>query len=597
MRLGRESKQRECVSSCVRRWRFTPRDRIFGLHTRGVVNHSAGDHMRAAWMRNAVAASSFAACLISRSAPAQASQAITVAGLGTVDFPTSTTSVVAQRDFSRGVLLLHLFHYDEAADAFRAAEHADTGFAMAYWGEAMTYTHPVWDEQDTAAGRRALGRLAGTAQARERAAPTERERGYVRAVDALYAHGPKAKRDTLFSEQMAAVLRANPRDDEARLFYALSLMGLSQGVRNVPTYLQAAQIAESVFARHPNEPAAAHYWIHAMDDPDHAAEALPAARALAHIAPDAAHAQHMTSHIFMALGMWDEMVLANENTKRMVDAMAATRGAGPFYCGHGNSWLAYGYVEQGRLADAGRMVVGCEREAAQATHKGDTRDLDPDLSAMGGAVDMWVHYVIDTEDWSGDMARWAPDLDSAAAPRAAYQFGRAFAAARRGDGAAATEARAAFEQERARLAAMVQAEREPDPSDAEYIKGLAVLGMELEAVTKLAARDGSLDSAGAVALLTRATAAEDSLAYAFGPPPVYKPSHELLGELLLGLGRYGEAERQFQAALARQRRRVLSLRGLGAAAAGAGDAAMAAHARAELASIQHFGGSRAAGTL
>lgn len=548
--------------------------------------------MRAVWKRVAVQGP-LAAFLLGQSVVAQPSHAITIAGYGSVDFPTSTHSAVAQREFSRGVLLLHLFHYDEAADAFAAAERADTGFVMAYWGEAMTYTHAVWDEQDTAAGRKALGKLAATAEARERAAPTERERGYMRAVDALYGEGPKAKRDTLFSEQMAAVLRANPGDDEARLFYALSLLGLSQGVRNVPTYLQAAQLAESVFARHPQEPAATHYWIHAMDDPEHAAAALPAARALARVAPDAGHAQHMTSHIFMALGMWDDVVRANENTKRMFDAMGAKQGAGPFYCGHGNSWLAYGYVEQGRLLDARRMVLGCEQQAMRARYKTGMHDLDPDLSAMGSAVDMWVHYVIDTEDWAGDVVEWTPELDSAAAPRASYQFGRAFAAARRGDSAATTEARATFEQERARLVTLVQSEHDPDPSDAQYINGLAVLGMELEAVTKLAARDGSLDSAGAVVLLMRATAAEDSLAYAFGPPPVYKPSHELLGELLLGLKRYGDAEREFRAALAHQPRRVLSLRGLATAAQGAGDSATASHARGELRAIQHFGSPEA----
>ena len=547
--------------------------------------------MRAAW-KHAARAASIVACL-GQSVRAQVSHAITVAGYGTVDFPTSTRSAVAQLAFSRGVLLLHLFHYDEAADAFRQAEHADSSFAMAYWGEAMTYTHPVWDEQDTAAGRKALAKLAATPDAREQAAPTERERGYMRAVDALYGEGPKAARDTLFSQRMADVLRANPHDDEARLFFALSLMGLSQGVRNVPTYLQAAQLAESVFTRHPDEPAATHYWIHAMDDPDHAAHALPAARALARVAPNAGHAQHMTSHIFMALGMWDDVVRANENTMRMFDGMAAKNGMKHFYCGHGESWLAYGYVEQGRLASAREWVVGCEQQAANARHKTDMRDLDPDASAMGSAVDMWAHYIIDTEEWSGDMVNWMPDLDSAAAPRVSFQFARGFAAARRGDGATANDARTAFEQERARLVAMVGAEQNPDPSDAQYLKGLAVLGMELEAVTKLAMHDGSLDSAGAVTMLTAATAAEDSLAYAFGPPPVFKPSHELLGELLLGLERYGDAEHEFQVSLAHQPRRVLSLRGLEAAARGAGDTATASRTRNDLRAIRHFGSATA----
>ena len=544
--------------------------------------------MRATW-KHAARAASIVACFAGPAAAAQSSRQITVGGYGTVDFPTSTRSMVAQREFSRGVLLLHLFHYDEAADAFRQAEHADSSFAMAYWGEAMTHTHPVWDEQDTAAGRKALGKLAPTAEARERAAPTERERGYMRAVDALYGDGPKAARDTLFSQRMADVLRANPHDDEARLFYALSLMGLSQGVRNVPTYLQAAQLAESVFTRHPDEPGATHYWIHAMDDPDHAAQALPAARALARVAPNAGHAQHMTSHIFMALGMWDDVVRANENTMRMFDGMAVAHGMTHFYCGHGQSWLAYGYVEQGRLANAREWVVGCEQQAANAKYKPGMHDFDPDATAMGSAVDMWSHYIIDTEEWTGEMVNWAPDLDSAAAPRVAYQFTRGFAAARRGDGPAANDARTAFERERARLVALVQAEPNADPSDVQYIKGLAVLGIELEAVTKLAMHDGSLDSAGAVTLVGTATAAEDSLAYAFGPPPVYKPSHELLGELLLGLSRYADAEREFQAALAHQPRRVLSLRGLEAAARGAGDTATASRARDELHAIQHFG--------
>lgn len=548
--------------------------------------------MRATW-KHAARAASIAVCFASLSAKAQTSHPITVGGYGTVDFPTSTRSAIAEGEFSRGILLLHLFHYDEAADAFQQAERADSSFAMAYWGEAMTFTHPVWDEQDTAAGRKALGKFAATADARERAAPTERERAYMRAVDALYGDGPKAVRDTLFSQRMADVLHANPRDDEARLFYALSLMGLSQGVRNVPTYLQAAQLAESVFTRHPDEPAATHYWIHAMDDPEHAAQALPAARALARVAPNAGHAQHMTSHIFMALGMWDDVVRANENTMRMFDGMAAKNGMKHFYCGHGESWLAYGYVEQGRLANAREWVVGCEQQAAKAKYKPEMHDLDPDASAMGSAVDMWAHYIIDTEEWTGEMMNWTPDLDSAAAPRVSFQFTRGFAAARRGDGATANDARTTFEHERARLVALVQAEQNPDPLDVQYIKGLAVLGMELEAVTKLAMRDGSLDSVGAVTLLTTATVAEDSLAYAFGPPPVFKPSHELLGEVLLGVKRYNEAQREFQAALVHQPRRVLSLRGLEAAARGAGDTATASRARSDLQAIQHFGGSTA----
>jgi hypothetical protein len=315
---------------------------------------------------------------------AQTPAAVTVPGLGTVAFPTSTRSPAAQTAFVRGVLLLHLFEYPDAESAFREAECLDPGFAMAYWGEAMTYTHPVWDEQDSAAGRAALAKFAPSAAAREARADSSQqqqgsagkgqtksgdplgERGYMHAVDILYGAGPKARRDTLYSQTMAEVLRAHPRNDEARLFYALSLLGLSQGVRDVPTYLRAAAMAESVFVRNAQHPGAVHYWIHGMDDPEHGMGALPAARALSRIAPDADHAQHMTSHIFMALGMWDDVVLANQNAMRMVDAKRQSRGRAPTYCGHYNSWLDYGYLEQGRLVDARRLLEHCRDQARAA---------------------------------------------------------------------------------------------------------------------------------------------------------------------------------------------------------------------------------------
>jgi hypothetical protein len=170
----------------------------------------------------------------------------TIQGLGTVSFPTSTTIPAAQQAFARGVLLLHLFEYPAAAAAFRDAERLDTALALAYWGEAMTHTHPVWNEQDQGAARAVLARAPE--------ARTERERAYLDAARVLYGDGPKARRDSLYASAMERLVRNNPADDEARLFYALALLGLSQGVRHVPTYLRAAAIAESVFARHPETP-------------------------------------------------------------------------------------------------------------------------------------------------------------------------------------------------------------------------------------------------------------------------------------------------------------------------------------------------------
>ncbi|MEO6209475.1 MAG: hypothetical protein ABIQ10_05035 [Gemmatimonadaceae bacterium] len=121
----------------------------------------------------------------------------------------------------------------------------------------------------------------------------------------------KARRDTLFSASLASLRAAYPTDVDAQLFCALSLLGLNQGDRDVPTYLKTYAIARRVFLAHPNHPGAAHYVIHAVDDPAHASLGLAAARAYSRIAPDASHAQHMTSHIFIALGMWDDVIAAN----------------------------------------------------------------------------------------------------------------------------------------------------------------------------------------------------------------------------------------------------------------------------------------------
>src|SRR5438309_662796 len=267
--------------------------------------------------------------------------------LGTIDFPTSGAPA-AQPQFVRGVLLLHSFEYRDAAQAFREAQRLDPGFALAYWGEALTYTHPIWNEQDVSAARAALQRLGPTPAARRAKAPTPREQAYLETVEILYGDGSKTKRDTAYSLAMERLVASFPADREAQVFYALSLLGLNQGVRDVPTYMRAAAIAERVFRDNPNHPGAAHLLIHCYDDPIRAPLGLAAARAYSTIAPDAAHAQHMTTHIFLALGMCDEVVSQNE--------LASGRDRAAWTANHYTAWLGYGYLQQGRYGDALRHL-------------------------------------------------------------------------------------------------------------------------------------------------------------------------------------------------------------------------------------------------
>ena len=197
--------------------------------------------------------------------------------LGTIVFPTSA-GPAAQAAFEEGVLWMHSFEYPKAAAAFQRAQQLEPGFAMAYWGEAMTHNHPVWNKRNAEAANAVLARLGPSAEARAAKAPTPRERAWLATAEALWGPGPKARRDTLYAEALAQVATQFP-DDEAITFHALALLGLNQGLRDIATYERAGAMAQQVLTRSPDHPGAAHYVIHAYDDPDHAHQGHEAALA------------------------------------------------------------------------------------------------------------------------------------------------------------------------------------------------------------------------------------------------------------------------------------------------------------------------------
>ena len=489
---------------------------------------------------------------------------VTVTGLGTLAFPVTTASSEARHAFLRGTLLLHLFHYGEARAEFRDAERLDPGFTMAWWGEAMAWNYGVWNIQFPDSARAALARLGRTAVARAAKARSPRERAYLEAVEALYGRGGKAQRDTAYAAAVAELARKYPQDDEAKLFHALALLGLNQGVRDVPAYERALAIALEVFRRHPDHPGASHYVIHASDDPAHATTGLDAARALAASSPAAEHAQHMTSHVFLALGMWDDVVAANERATHTDSAMHAMPGMRA--CGHGISWLHYGYLSQGRVAKAATLLQRCQSAAAAVGDRTRADDTDPDASSVFSAVAMWARYIIDTEEWSGEQARWQPALGTAPGPRQTYYFARSFAAGRRGDLVEARSSQAALLLANGEATKRAVDAHDRSPERLESAKRASILDLELQGV--IASAEGKHDEA--VTALTQATAIEDGTAYAFGPPYIEKPSHELLGEELLLIKRAGEARTEFERALKTTPRRPLALRGLALATAAAG---------------------------
>jgi tetratricopeptide (TPR) repeat protein len=468
--------------------------------------------------------------------------------LGTIDFPNSGKPE-AQDPFIRGVLLLHSFEYEDAAKAFQEAQSVDPDFALAYWGEAMTYTHPLWNQQDLEAGKEALEKLAPSAAARRAKAGTDRERGFLATAEALYfAIGSKARRDTLCAAAFERLMNANPADDEPKAFYALWLMGLSQGVRNVPTYMHAGALAEEVYRHNPRHPGALHYIIHAFDDPIHAPLGLYAAREYSTIAPDAAHAQHMTTHIFLALGMWKETVRQN--------AIAAGPDSITWKPGHYTAWLVYALQQQGKFEAAWKLLDRMRQNLASA----------PAAARASYMLSMRGHYMMDTERWTGPVGSWVLDTAGVSAgPRAidAYTVGTTQLQLGHPDRASG------------RLTVLEHLAVVGQDSVYEGNNSVAaILATQLRA--RLLWTVGNRDSA--LVLLRQAAEREDALPAEFGPPVVVKPTHELLGEFLLAAGRPADAQLEFSRALALAPGRSRSLLGLARAARAASDMPAAAKA-------------------
>ena len=510
------------------------------------------------------------ACALACLAPAQAhdekpSPSAVVGDLGETTFPTSGAPA-AQADFLRGLLLLHSFEFDDARRSFQAALDKDPGFVMAYWGEALSYNMPIWGEQDLQAARAVLARLAPTREERLAKAPTERERMYLAAVEDLYGEGEKQERDANYNKALGELARSHPDDLDARSFYALSWLGLTSTVRDDANYMRAAAEAEAVYEVDKRHPGALHYLVHAYDDPVHAPLGLRAARLYGKVAPAAPHAQHMPSHIFFALGMWDDAIEAN------IASLATARSHGQDGY-HPLEWLAYSYLQKGQQDEAAKLVGIVEQDIA----KGPTQRNRASLAYLRA---MWI---AETTGAAGVNA-W-PDVDETGIASiyafTAQDFARGVAAARQGrsDEAAGYLQRLRARTQRARGNVVGVVANGYDTVTPEEIEQGGLLTTALEGEILFA--QGQHDAG--IANVREAIAISETLAFEYGPPFSGKPLAELLGDLLLAAGRPAEAAAAYEKSLAIHPNRKLSVAGLTAA-------------RAADWSCQHCKGPQAAGS-
>ena len=469
--------------------------------------------------------------------------------LGNINFPNSG-SPEAQEAFLTGVKALHSFQFDEARFAFEDAQEIDPSFALAYWGQAMSDNHPLWAQQDGEAALAALTRLAPTFEGRLAKSPSEKEKAFMTAIETLYfSEGDKLTRDYAYAAHMAAMQERWPDDHEIAVFHALSLLGtVRPGERGYRRQAQAAAIALDVFAENPNHPGAAHFVIHSFDDPDHAILALPAAKVYAGIAPAAAHALHMPSHIFLQLGMWDGVVNSN------IDAYAAAVAGNKKYGlaegredFHTLSWLAYANLMLGHYDRAEENV-----SRAKAALK-----RNPDsMMVHSGYLDMLGRHILETGEWPELEIE---SMDSMEGKHANWVTVVGMSAAHRGDLETAKAAEA-------RLSALSKA---AEAAGKGYdVKTIAVLSRQVMALRLLKSgdADAAIAAAGEASRLEMTTLRMPS-----GPPKPMKPAAELYAEVLLDSGRPAEAMAAFRDSLQWIPQRTPSMRGLAMAAEKAGD--------------------------
>jgi len=481
--------------------------------------------------------------------------------LGKISFPTSGLAA-AQPAFLRGVLLLHSFEYDDAIAAFREAESIDAGYAMAYWGEAMCFNQTLWENENLDKGRDALARLAPTPAARQAKAASVREKGYLDAVEKLFAVGAgKAQRDRAYADRMGALSKQFPDDDEAAVFYALALLGtLTPGTPDSAVSLKAGNIALAVLKKNPQHPGAAHYALHAFDDGEHAAMGLEAARIYAKIAPASSHARHMPSHVFLPLGMWDEASASDESAFAVsvdrVKRLGLSMAQADF---HALSWLQYEYLQQGRFAkarDAMKTVADAVRPSSLAAppalpaHQHAESEIGRGFSPTSlesELASMRARMVVEERAWDEMKGKSAfGNVDELLA--------LGIASVKLGDIA---RARAAYENLK------TARDKAPDATNRQLAQ---IMMAEVAGLIQIA--QGNKTSG--LAALADGARIEASMPKPIARPYPIKPAQELYGETLLETGNAAGAVVQFQAALARTPRRAAALIGLARAQQKAG---------------------------
>ncbi len=474
--------------------------------------------------------------------------------LGIVDFEVSGKKD-ALPFFEKGLLLLHSFEYVDAREAFLKARQEDPQMAMAYWGEAMTYNHSLWQQQDYEAAQVTLFKLDST-NAKKNISQLEKD--FITSVKILYQpKKTKAERDIAYSSFMEDLHKKYPNNQEVAAFYALSLLGAVPEGRDDDMYGKGAIIAQGILKENPNHPGALHYLIHSYDDPDHASLALDAANSYSKVAPDASHALHMPSHIYVAMGMWDEVIASNIDSYQASVTRKQNKDLDNDALGyHAFHWLEYGYLQKNNEAEAKKMVLELKQLAEEK----------PSKRARVHLVFLKGTYLNETDDWDGDIADLPVEIsDLNISVRSKYHFLEGMKAYKNKDSMALKSIIERMNQDEKRESYILVegssnlcSNVSRDEATEMDLKESIIRQEQLLGLLADLKRDPEL----AETHFLKSIEVENSISYSYGPPAIQKPTHELYADWLISQNRLEEAAAQYKLSLKKGPKRLRALDGI-----------------------------------
>ena len=490
-----------------------------------------------------------AAAVVATASPiaAVAQQDDTEKQFGIVHFETSCNET-AQRRFDRAMRYQHSFWYQSSKEIFEETLKADPECAIAYWGIALSQ---LWNPHVPTPAKNLAEGAAAIAKGKSVGAKSPRERDYIDALAAMYADHdkvPHGVRVQAYLKAMEALAARYPNDDEAQIFYGITLnVAASPNDKTYANQLKGAAILEPIFKRQPRHPGVAHYLIHLYDTPALADKGLEAARLYAKIAPGAAHAQHMPSHIFTRVGYWKESIDSNREAQRVA------KQSNDFHDQlHAMDYQVYAYLQLGQ--DKAAKAVLDE----MTTIAGFTETFLPGPYARAVSP---ARYAVERRDWQA-----AAQLEVRPSPLAHVQamthFARALGAARLGNAEAAKADIAKLAELRDKLRAAKDA----------YWSEQVDIQWQVASAWALYAEGKHAD---ALAAMSAAADAEDRTEKHPVTPGVPNPARELYGTMLLERGRPTEALAAYEAVMGKEANRLGAVIGAARAAEKLGNAAKA----------------------